>query len=1268
MNRFLFQHRLKTYVLATALLLLSNLAKTNPLQTSSINAFTTIEAESYTSMSGISTETCSDTGGGLNVGNTDTNDFIVFNNVNFGTGALSVDARIASAATFTGTAQFRLGSSTGTLIGTLSFGNTGGWQSWVTRRVTITSTTGIQNLYIVFQGGAAIGNLNWIKFNATANTNAFTTIEAESYSSMSGIQMETCSEGGLDVGWADANDFIVFNNIDFGTGATSVDARLASGASFTGTAQLRLGSTTGTLISTISFGSTGGWQTWATRNAVVTGATGVKNLYIVFQGGAGIGNLNWIKFNQSTAQVPAAPTNLVATPGNAQASLSWTASSGANSYTVRRSTTSGGSYSDVATGVTATSYTNTGLTNGTTYYYVVVALNAAGTSGNSNQASATPQTTVSIPAAPTSLAATAGNAQVALSWTASSGATSYTVRRSTTSVGSYSDVATGVTATSYTNTGLTNGTTYYYVVAAVNAAGTSANSNQASATPAATIVTINAFATIEAESFSSMSGIQTESCSEGGLDVGWTDSNDYIVFNNVDFGTGALSVDMRLASAATFTGTAEFRLGGITGTLIGTVSFGSTGDWQTWVTRNVSVTGATGVKNLYVVFQGGAGIGNVNWIRFNPSSAPTPPTNLTAIVGNTQLVLRWNASPIASAYAVKRSTTSGGPYTTLVSNLTTPGYTDAGLTNGTTYYYVVSASNAVGTSANSAQVSAAPSSSAVNYNVSVVWSSEKNPRDAAWYTAPMDFQYKLTAQPDLIVTQPGNATGTLFTVDPGVKYQTIYGMGSSLEETTVYNLRLMSQAKRTEALRLLVDPVNGAGMNLMRVCIGASDFTGRAWYTYDDKPAGQTDMSLSGFSIQKDIDYGIIQVIKEALVINPNIKIFASPWSPPAWMKTPETITGGTLKDGMYTVLAQYYVKFIQAYQTQGIPIYAMTLQNEPGHVTGDMPSMGLSYQQEIEIVKALKAELQKNNLTTKLWIHDHNFDNTLSYPANILADANAYAATDGTAFHDYGGTPSQMSDLHNLYPNKEIFFTERSVWGADGMDRIAQYFRNWACTYNSWVSMIDQNNDPNNGPFFADPTLLIKSTTSADGYWVIPELYLTGQYTKYVQAGAKRISSNYGTTGSLTNVAFLNPDGKIVMVMINNSSSEQAFTVSCQGNQFKASLPAKTVATYIWKSDLPLSGIPARQITSLIETDTDLSADVYPNPNDGHQMNLKVRGSHKQTTMITIINAQGVVVKQKTIEGGDGDHSLNNELKSGLYFIQIKNGEKQVTRRLIVN
>jgi len=190
-------------------------------------------------------------------------------------------------------------------------------------------------------------------------------------------------------------------------------------------------------------------------------------------------------YGGGTPTVPAAPTGLTATAGNAQAALSWNAVSGAASYIVKRSTTSGGPYTNVATSVTTPSYTNTGLTNGTTYYYVVSAVNATGESTNSAQVSVTPSggSTPTVPAAPTGLTATAGNAQAALSWNAVSGATSYTVKRSTTSGGPYTNVATNVTTLSYTNTGLTNGTTYYYVVSAVNATGESTNSAQVSVTP-----------------------------------------------------------------------------------------------------------------------------------------------------------------------------------------------------------------------------------------------------------------------------------------------------------------------------------------------------------------------------------------------------------------------------------------------------------------------------------------------------------------------------------------------------------------------------------------------------------------------------------------------------------------------------------------------------------------------------------------------------------------------------------------------------------------
>ena len=279
---------------------------------------------------------------------------------------------------------------------------------------------------------------------------------------------------------------------------------------------------------------------------------------------------------------PATPTGLAATAGNAQITLSWSADSGATGYYVKRSTITGGPYTQIAT-QSSTTYADAGLTNGTKYFYVVAAYNSAGASANSAEASATP--TLPPPSAPTGLSAAAGNTQITLTWTASAGATSYHVKRSTTS-GAETQIS-APTANSFTDTGLTNGAKYFYVVSAVNAGGESANSSEVSATPTA------------------------------------------------------------------------------------------------------------------------------------PATPPPTPTGLQATPGNTQVALTWNATTGATSYHVKRSTSSGGPFNSTLASPTGTNYTDAAVINGTAYYYVVSAVNATGESANSAQVSATPTAPTVNVTITI---------------------------------------------------------------------------------------------------------------------------------------------------------------------------------------------------------------------------------------------------------------------------------------------------------------------------------------------------------------------------------------------------------------------------------------------------------------------------------------------------------------------------------------------------------------------
>ena len=558
--------------------------------------------------------------------------------------------------------------------------------------------------------------------------------------------------------------------------------------------------------------------------------------------------------------VPATPTNLVASGGNGQVGLSWSVSSGATSYNVGRSTTSGGPYTTIAS-PTGTSYTDTGVTNGTTYYYVVAAVNTAGTSANSSQVSATPQ--LAVPATPTNLVASGGNGQVGLSWSVSSGATSYNVGRSTTSGGPYTTIA-SPTGTSYTDTGVTNGTTYYYVVAAVNTAGTSANSSQVSATPATSTTVINygggfSSSGLQLNGDAVLNGTNLELTNGGGDEASSAFYNTPV---NIQQFTSSFSFQITGGTSPTADGMAFVIQGGSSSALGGTggglgygpsniggtggipnsvavtfslygnndgapnntglytdgtspastagpsmtssgVNLHTTDVFNVQISYNgtnltMTITDATtkatftqawpinipttvGGDTAYVGFTGGTGgltsIQQVlNWTYSTGASTTVPatPTNLVASGGNGQVGLSWSVSSGATSYNVGRSTTSGGPYTTIASPTGTS-YTDTGVTNGTTYYYVVAAVNTAGTSANSSQVSATPQLAVPATPTNLVASGGNGQVGLSWSVSSGATSYNVgrsttSGGPYTTIASP---TGTSYT-DTGVTNGTTY--------------------------------------------------------------------------------------------------------------------------------------------------------------------------------------------------------------------------------------------------------------------------------------------------------------------------------------------------------------------------------------------------------------------------------------------------------------------------------------------------------------
>ena len=428
-------------------------------------------------------------------------------------------------------------------------------------------------------------------------------------------------------------------------------------------------------------------------------------------------------------------------------------------------------------------------------------------------------------------------------------------------------------------------------------------------------------------------------------------------------------------------------------------------------------------------------------------------------------------------------------------------------------------------------------------------------------------QSVLLKQLPVIPFGQGHLQPHVIMVDSSVRYQTIDGFGFALTGGSASLINSLDSMKKETLLKeLFGSEVNSIGISYLRISIGASDLSARD-FTYDEMPAGQTDQELEQFSIGME-KTDLIPILKKILFLQPGLKILGSPWTAPTWMKSGRSYTGGSLLHACYGCYARYFVKYIQAMAREGIPIDAITPQNEP-LFGGNNPSMLMNASEEADFIKNyLGPEFRKARINTRIIVYDHNADRP-DYPLSILADSAAAKFVDGSAFHLYGGEITALGKVHMAQPGKNVYFTEQWVGGPENFavdlrwhvkTLIIGASRNWSRNVLEWNLASDPAYNPHTvggcNTCLGGITIGREITRNV-GYFII------GHASKFVSPGSVRIASNEAPP--LENVAFLTPEGKKVLIVLNDSSAKENFSIVSGDRSAVVSLDAGAVATCVW-------------------------------------------------------------------------------------------------------
>ncbi|MFT3762544.1 MAG: glycoside hydrolase family 30 beta sandwich domain-containing protein [Pseudoxanthomonas sp.] len=452
--------------------------------------------------------------------------------------------------------------------------------------------------------------------------------------------------------------------------------------------------------------------------------------------------------------------------------------------------------------------------------------------------------------------------------------------------------------------------------------------------------------------------------------------------------------------------------------------------------------------------------------------------------------------------------------------------------------------------------------------------SDDDARVRVWLTTS-DQAKALSAQADVAFSERKPLRADI-TVDPRQRFQRMVGFGASITDASAWLIQQrMDPGQRDALLRELFGREDdGIGLDFVRLTIGASDFS-RSHYSLDDPPDGAPDPELAHFDIAPNRT-DVIPVTRAALAINPRLTVMASPWSAPAWMKDSGSLIRGRLLPQYYDAFARYLLAYVDAYRAEGIPIHALTVQNEPDFEPDSYPGMRFNAPERARFIgRHLGPLLAAHASPPQLFDWDHNWDKP-EEPLQVLADAQANRYVDAVAWHCYAGDPSAQTPVHDAFPGKDAYMTECS--GGDweplrsgGLTLQARRLivgatRHWARGVLFWNLALDERGGPHAGG--CDTCRGVVTIDSASGDVArTDDYYALAHASRFVHPGAWRIASTESGRG-LDNVAFLNEDdGSVALVVVNSARTSRRFGVS-QGNRaFEYRLPAKSLATFVWKA-----------------------------------------------------------------------------------------------------